>query len=57
MWGVSNETQAHVCFYFPMEAKPQLLISFLEEGNPQHICRLGCRIGCKQIRCWGVSVY
>lgn len=57
MWGVSNETQAHVCFYFLMEAKPQLLIPFLEERNPQHICRLGRRIGCKKIRCWGVSVY
>lgn len=55
MWGVSNETQAHICFYFPMEAKPQLLISFLEERNL--ICRLRCRIGCKKIWCWGVSVY
>lgn len=57
MWGVSSEIQAHVCFYFPMEAKPQLLVSFLEERNPQHICRLGHRIGSKKIWCWGVSVY
>lgn len=57
IWGVSNETQAHICFYFPVEAKPHLLISFLEERNPHHRCRLGCRIGCKKIRCWGVSLY
>lgn len=57
MWGVSNETHAHIYFCFPIEAKPQLLISFLEERNPQRICRLRCRIGCKKIRCWGGSVY
>lgn len=52
--GVSSETEALVCFYFPEEAKPQLL--FLEEANPQHICKLGRRFGYKKTRCWGVSV-
>lgn len=56
MWGVSSETEALVCFYFPGKAKPQLLISFLEEVNTQHICKLGHRIGYKKIRRWGVSV-
>lgn len=56
MRGVSSETEALVCFSFPEEAKRRLFILFLEEANPQHICKLGCIFGYKKTRCWGVSV-